>query len=90
MKKFFIEVPHGESKKECQQAIRVFVESGSHYLSNAEWGCMDGEHKSWIIMEAPSKEEVRNVVPPLYRHEAKIVELTTFSRKTVDMFHDDL
>jgi hypothetical protein len=89
MKKFFIEVPHGDSKKECQQAIRIFVETGSHFLSKAEWGCMDGEHKTWIIVEAPGKEEARNIVPPLYRHQAKIVELTTFSEKTVEMFHED-
>jgi hypothetical protein len=79
MKKFLIEVPHDPDKKSCNHAIQVFLESGSHFLTHAEWGCTDGEHKAWIIVEVENKEEARTIVPPLFRHDAKITRLVTFS-----------
>ncbi|MCX6246234.1 MAG: hypothetical protein NTW10_00735 [Bacteroidetes bacterium] len=90
MKKFLIEVPHDSDKHSCEHAIQVFRESGSHYLTRAEWGCMDGEHKSWIIVEVDSKEEARSIVPPLFRSVAKIIQLVTFASidsMTTEKFH---
>ena len=78
MEKYLIEVPHGEDKNSCVQAIKIFNKTGSHFLTNAEWGCLDGEHKAWIIAEMESKEEARSILPPLFRKDAKIVKLTTF------------
>jgi hypothetical protein len=90
MKKFLIEVPHESDSQSCKHAIQVFQQSGSHYLTRAEWGCMDGEHKSWIIVEVESKEEAMLIVPPLFRSDAKIVQLVTFStidRMEASKFH---
>ena len=79
MKKFLIEVPHGPDQTACNQAIQVFVDSGSHFLTHAEWGCKDGEHKAWIIVETENKEEARTIIPPLFRRDAKITQLIRFS-----------
>lgn len=90
MKKYLIEVPHGSDKQSCDEAIQVFLQTGSHFLTHAEWGCLDGEHKAWIVVEVANKEEARWIVPPLYRSTAKIVELTTFTAKDLmeqDKFH---
>jgi len=85
MKKFLIEVPHGSDKHACDHAIQVFHETGSHFLTNAEWGCLDGVHKAWIIVEVENKEEARIIVPPIFRHDATIVQLTTFrSNEIID------
>ena len=61
--------------------FRFFLQTGSHFLTHAEWGCLDGEHKAWIIVEDESKEDARFIVPPFYRSSAKIVQLTTFTGK---------
>lgn len=79
MNRYLIEVPHGSDKHSCDETMQVFQQSSSHFLTHADWGCMDGEHKAWIIIEAKNKEEAMLVVPPLYRSIAKIVQLTTFS-----------
>ena len=79
MKKFLIEVPHGSDKHACDNAIKIFKETGSHFLTHADWGCMDGEHKAWIIVEVESKDEARYILPSLFRSIAKITELTNFS-----------
>lgn len=88
MKRYFIEVPHGATRRDCLQAIQVFRQTGSHFLTRADWGCLDGEHKAWIIAEVDSKEDARNIVPPFYRTTAKIVELASFA-DSPELGHDD-
>src|SRR5213595_1771899 len=79
MARFLIEVPHDNTAAECARAAEVFVRTGSHFLTRADWGCMDGEHKAWIIVDVETKEDARAIVPPAYRSQARIVQLTTFS-----------
>jgi len=83
MAKFMIEVPHGAEKMECLNSVAIFLSSGSHFLTHADWGCMDGEHKAWFTMEANSKAEALQVVPPAYRKNAKISQLNSFNLETV-------
>lgn len=84
MERFLIEVPHPPEKKACLEAIKLLLETGSHYLTHADFGCMDGEHKAWIVVEMENKEEARSILPPLYRAEAKIVKLVKFSMPQID------
>jgi hypothetical protein len=84
MAKYLIEVPHEPETRECALAVQVFLTTGSHFLKNADWGCLDGEHKGWIIVELDNKEEARNILPPNYRSKAKIVRLNKFSLEEID------
>lgn len=84
MPKYFIEVPHAADPVACARVIKFFLQTGSHFLRNADWGCVDGEHKAWIILEADSKEEARNVVPPMFRPEARVTQLTTFTLEQIE------
>ena len=84
MAKFLIEVPHEAEKKACLHAIQILLQTGSHYLTNAEFGCYDGDHKAWVIVDVESKEEARGILPPIYRSHAKIVGLNRFSLEEVD------
>ena len=84
MAKFLIESPHEAEPVACVRAVEVFLQTGSHFLTNADWGCLDGEHKAWIILEAESKEEARFVLPPAYRPGAKIVKLAKFTMEDID------
>jgi len=80
MPTYLIEIPHSGNMTECKQVIKLFVESGSHLLSNAHWGCKDGVHKSWFISDFDNKEDALKIVPPFLRHNASIVELTKFNK----------
>ena len=84
MAKFLIEVPHEESVESCVRAIKIFLETGSHFLTHADWGCKDGVHKAWVRMDLASKEECRHALPPQYRDAAKIVELNEFSMEEIE------
>ena len=85
MTRFLIEVPHEDDPVACARAIQVFLQTGSHFLVNADWGCLDGEHKAWIIVEGDSKEDALSVLPLEVRPQAKIVKLARFSMDDVDV-----
>ena len=84
MPKYLIEVPHSADKIECLRTIQIFLSTGSHFLSNADWGCSDGEHKAWFIIETNNKSEALQIVPPAYRRNTKITVLSRFNLKEVE------
>ena len=84
MKKFLIEVVHDSDKKACEEAIQVFLNTGSHFMTHADWGCLDGEHKAWIMMETDRREDALSILPPAYRRKARIIELTRFKLEEPD------
>ena len=84
MERYIIEVSHDAEPGECARAVKFFLQSGSHFMTHADWGCLDGVHKAFIVMDADSKEEARGVVPPLFRNRADIVKLNKFTREEMD------
>ncbi|HEX9750537.1 MAG TPA: hypothetical protein VGB22_04520 [candidate division Zixibacteria bacterium] len=84
MPRFMIEVPHEESVSACLRAIEVFLQTGSHFLTNADWGCAENVHKCWFLLDADSREEALMVVPPAYRPVATIIEVSKFNMKQVE------
>ena len=84
MARFLIEVPHEDKARECLLAVKVLLSTGSHYLTNAEFGCFDGEHKAWIIVEVDSKQDALFVITPAYRCRARVVQLNRFSLQEVE------
>ncbi len=76
--KFLIEVPHEATMQSCLRAVEVLLKSGSHFLTHADWGCKDGEHKAWFTVEVASKEEARAIVPPAFRAAARVIQLNAF------------
>ena len=77
--RFLVEVPHEASTVACAHAVVALLKSGSHFITHADWGCMDGEHKAWVIVEVESKEEARGLVPPAFRSLTKVVQLNSFT-----------
>ena len=84
MEKYLIEVPHEASQEACVHAVKIFMQTGSHFLAKAEWGCYDGEHKAWLLVEVENKDQATQILPPALRSQAKIVKLHTFTRAEMD------
>jgi len=78
MPRFLIEVPHDSDEQACTHFINIFLATGSHYLTHADWGCMDGHHTAWITVECDNKDQARMILPAAYRPQAKIVALNKF------------
>lgn len=79
MPRFLIEVPHEGTTAACNRAIEVFLRTGSHFLTRADWGCKDGVHKAWLTIDVDTRDEARAIVPSQYRADARVVQLNTFT-----------
>ena len=84
MTRFLVEVPHENTKAACDRAIRLFLETGTHFVTHADWGCSDNVHKAWFVAEVDSREEAVAILPPLFRQSATIVALQQFGKEDLD------
>ena len=84
MNRYMIVIEHPPEKMACIRAMREILELGSHFVTHAEWGCIDDVHTGWLIIEASSHEEARLVLPPAERARARVVQLSRLSRETLD------
>jgi len=87
MARFLIEATHDPESIACIRVADIFLQTGSHFLTHADWGCMDGSHKAWIIAEVDSKDEARSILPPAIRSQAKIVKLNHFTMEEIGLLH---
>lgn len=83
MARFLIEVPHEAEVLACARVVETFLKTGSHFLTNADWGCRDGDHKAWIVADVDSRDQARSIVPPAFRAQAGIVQLNKFTMEEI-------
>lgn len=88
MTRFLIEVEHENSKHACDQAVQAFLSTGSHFVTNADWGCGDDEHKAWFVADVESRDEALRLLPPLFRANAKVIQLQQFTVADMDRQRD--
>lgn len=84
MPRFLIEVPHDSDTVTCARAVQVFLATGSHFLTNADWGCRDGDHRAIIIAEVETREEALGIVPVAFRSAARVVRLGKFTMSQIE------
>ena len=48
------------------------------YLHHFDWGCPEGIHTGWALIEAENEAEARLAVPSLVRRKARIVKVSKF------------
>ncbi len=84
MPRYLIELSHGDERTACSRALRAIDQFGSHFVTHADWGCKDGTHTGWLIVELDSRNAAMQIVPAEFRPEARIVELNKFTRKQIE------
>jgi hypothetical protein len=88
MSKFLIEVQHEPETLACARVVQVFLSSGSHFLAQADWGCRDGNHSAWMIVDTDSKREALEIVPRPFRAQTRIIGLNKFTIDEIDRILD--
>jgi hypothetical protein len=83
MPKFLIEVKHPDDRSGCVKALDVLVRQGSHLMSHADFGCEDGVHCGWLVVDVGSRTEAELMVPPVYRSDARIVQLRRWAPEEI-------
>ena len=85
MDKYIIESTH--TNENCSLLLEEVSAMG--FLHNFEWGCEDGVHCGWAIIEAESAEQALLVVPSLARDTARAIRLVKFTDEMVKELHSD-
>jgi hypothetical protein len=83
MDRFLIETPHEAA--DCHLLVEQISAMG--YLHHFEWGCADGIHCGWAIIETDSLAHARQMVPWVVRNKARIIKLNKF--EDVDTLHKE-
>ena len=83
MDRFLIVSPH--TAEDCKLALQQVLAIG--YLTHFEWGCRDGEHTGWAILEAEDAKQALMSVPAAQRHSARAIKLTRFSTSDIEKMH---
>jgi hypothetical protein len=83
MPRYLIELPHDDDYAACVKALQALERTGSHFVTQAEWGCGDGVHSGWLIAEVDDRTAALQIVPTEFRQEARIVKLNRFGRKQI-------
>jgi hypothetical protein len=89
MDRFMVEIPHDPDKASCLAAHKIFAESGNHYLTHADFGCEDGVHDAWLVVEADDRAEARLVAPPQYRDDTRVTKVKRYAWTEGDEPHTD-
>lgn len=84
MPRFLIEIVHEDEHDACVRALHAIHSFGSHFVTHAEFGCADGAHAGWLIVELESRAQAERMVPPEFRQDARIVELQRFSPEHIE------
>ena len=56
-------------------------------MTRADWGCLDDDHRSWIIVEVDDEATANLMVPPVLRPNAKVIRLFEFEPEHLDLLH---
>jgi hypothetical protein len=80
----FIVISH-HTGQDCVRALKEVHAIG--YLTHFAWGCKDGAHTGWAILEAENKAQAIMSVPMFLRDQATVVQLTTFEAEKVEAMH---
>ena len=84
MERYQIILPH--TPQDCKKSLKQIESIGA--ITHFDWGCMDGDHTGYVVLEAENKSEALLVVPTNQRPSVRIVKLTKFSPEQVKSMHD--
>ena len=83
MDRYMVVLPH--TAEDCTAVLHQIEAIGA--ITHFDWGCKDGEHTGWVIVEAEDRDQAMMVVPTFQRKRAHLVKLTKFSPEDVLSMH---
>jgi hypothetical protein len=82
--RYLVSMPH--TKEECLAALDR-VAADKLLLDKIDWGCTDGDHTGYVVIEAKNADEALAKVPDADRAKAHAVKLVKFSAEEIRNLH---
>ena len=83
MERYMVISNHTE--KGCTDALKAIEAAG--FITHFDWGCKDGVHTGWAIVEADNAKEALMVVPSGERSQARVVRVVKIGPFDADKAH---
>lgn len=90
MPRFMIEIRHSDQREGCVRSLDAILKYGAHLITQADFGCEDGAHTGWLIVDVDSRDEALRVVPPQFRADARVVQLRKWTKEQIEAMIDGL
>ncbi len=87
MPNYLVEAIHEPDPASCLRLLDAVLLQGAHYLTHTDWGCMAGDHRAWILLDAEDDAAVKRIIPPAFRDKARIVKLNKFTPEQIRGMH---
>lgn len=85
---YFVQSPH--SQEQCMKAMDEMKAHGDQYLSKFYFGCMSGDHTAYAVLDAPSEDAARKMLPQDLQQNAKITKVDKFSSAQIEKMHKNM
>ena len=85
MKRYLIETLH--KAEDCLKALDEELAIGPQVLGKFDYGCMEGDHTGYAIIDAETREDAIRLVPTFLQTTAKIVEVGKYTPDMIRSFH---
>jgi hypothetical protein len=82
---YLIELPH--TKESCLAALDKINELGRDKLEMWTFGCQEGNHTGYALLEADDISEALEFVPEDERKKAKIHKVTRLTPEQIEAYH---
>ncbi|HLF71707.1 MAG TPA: hypothetical protein VI759_06120 [Dehalococcoidia bacterium] len=86
MARYLVSSEHTE--EDCVRALDSVLAISQQLMARFDWGCKDGDHRGWVVVEAQDKNTAKMLLPTFIRDKAQVVALTKFTPEDVKSFHD--
>jgi hypothetical protein len=84
MNRYLVESTH--TSEDCHHVVEQFIYHG--HIMNFEWGCDDGIHTAFAILESENEAEALLSVPPNLRAKARAIRLTKYTPEKLQQAHE--
>ncbi len=62
-----VEVLHENCQQARDRAVRIFTETGFHFMTNAHWGRSDDVHVAWFFVVVDGRKNASALLSSLLR-----------------------
>jgi hypothetical protein len=84
MNRYLVESTH--AAEDCHHVVEQFIFHG--HVMNFDWGCEEGVHSGWAILESENEAMALLAVPPHLRSKSRAIKLTKFTPEKFQHIHD--
>lgn len=78
---YMVELTH--TSGDCVDALEEIDQRSEDLLGEIYWGCMDGRHVGWTVVETHDEAEARETVQPSIRNKVTVTQVDVVSPELV-------